>query len=148
MSERGPVFNQINLVVRDMAAMVVFYERLGVDFRPTIAPWDRHHRALDERAVTEGFDFDLDSQAFAPQWNAGWPEGRTGPVLGFQLPTSEAVDATYDDLTSAGYAGQQPPSDALMGARYAVVVDPDGNSVGLMGPIDPERRSPPSPPDE
>lgn len=33
MSQR-PVFNQINLVVRDMGAMVAFYERLGVTFHP------------------------------------------------------------------------------------------------------------------
>ena len=33
MSEQGPVFNQINLVVRDMAAMVEFYQRLGVGRR-------------------------------------------------------------------------------------------------------------------
>jgi uncharacterized damage-inducible protein DinB len=33
-----------------------------------------------------------------------------------------------------------------MGARYAVVADPDGNSVGLMGPIDPDRARIPTPP--
>ena len=59
-----------------------------------------------------------------------------------------AVDAKYDDLTSAGYSAQQPPHDALMGARYAVVVDPDGNSVGLMGPIDPARKAVPQVPED
>jgi uncharacterized glyoxalase superfamily protein PhnB len=37
---------------------------------------------------------------------------------------------------------QQPPYDAFWGARYAVVSDPDGNAVGIMSPIDPDRRSP------
>jgi catechol 2,3-dioxygenase-like lactoylglutathione lyase family enzyme len=132
----GPVFNQINLVVRDMAAMVEFYERLGVDFRPTLPEWEPHHRTFGDEHQVEGFDFDLDSQPFTPRWNEGWPAGRTGPVFGFRLPSNEAVDATYAELTDAGYAGQQPPWDGFMGARYAVVVDPDGNSVGLMGPID------------
>ena len=38
MDEHRPFFNQINLVVRDMAAMVEFYERLGVELSPTIEP--------------------------------------------------------------------------------------------------------------
>jgi catechol 2,3-dioxygenase-like lactoylglutathione lyase family enzyme len=146
MGEQRPVFNQINLVVRDMAAMVEFYRRLGVEFIPTAAPWDRHHRTFVDDSVVEGFDFDLDSQAFVTQWDEGWPPTQTGPVLGFRLPSWEAVDESYRDLTNAGYVGQQPPWDGFMGARYAVVADPDGNSVGLMGPIDPGRRRVPSPP--
>jgi catechol 2,3-dioxygenase-like lactoylglutathione lyase family enzyme len=138
-----PVLNQINLVVRDMQAMVEFYEHLGAAVAPTIAPWDRHHRNI---ATAEGLDFDLDSIAFATQWNQGWPAGRTGPVLGFRLGSAEAVDETYRDLTGAGYTGQQPPYDGFMGARYAVVADPDGNSVGLMSPIDPALSRIPTPP--
>jgi len=145
MVDSRPVFDQINLVVRDMRAMVEFYERLGVEIAPTIAPWDRHHRTI---AAAEGIDFDLDSTAFATQWNQGWPRGQTGPVLGFRLDSAEAVDATYDDLTSAGYVGQQPPYDGFMGARYAVVADPEGNSVGLMSPRDPALSTIPQPPDD
>ena len=147
MTNERPVFNQINLVVRDMAAMVAFYERLGVDFRPTLDEWYPHHRTFAGGSVTDGFDFDLDSQAFVPKWTEGWPAGTSGPVFGFQLPTNEAVDATYADLTGAGFHGQQPPWDGFMGARYAVVTDPDGNAVGLMGPIDRSRASMPPLPD-
>jgi catechol 2,3-dioxygenase-like lactoylglutathione lyase family enzyme len=146
MDDERPVFNQINLVVRDMTAMVEFYERLGVEFTPTIQPWDRHHRTIAESALGDGFDFDLDSGAFASQWNKGWPPGQTGPVFGFRLSSVQAVDRSYRDLTSAGYGGQQAPYDGFMGARYAVVTDPDGNSVGLMSPVDPARKSTPIPP--
>ena len=148
MADQRPVFNQINLVVRDMAAMVECYERLGVEIAPTIEPWDRHHRSFSTTSITEGFDFDLDSPAFARQWDQGWPHDQAGPVFGFRLPSVEAVDETYHDLTSAGYIGQQEPYDGFMGARYAVVADPDGNSVGLMSPIDPSRRTIPRPPDD
>lgn len=148
MPDRRPVFDQINLVVRDMAAMIEFYERLGIPIEPMIEPFAAHHRTFASSAVVDGFDFDLDSDAFVPQWNAGWPPGQTGPVLGFRVSSAEAVDATYADLISAGYGGQQPPHDALMGARYAVVVDPDGNSVGLMGPRDPARLQEPRPPED
>jgi catechol 2,3-dioxygenase-like lactoylglutathione lyase family enzyme len=138
-----PVFNQINLVVRDMPAMVAFYERLGVELAPTIEPWDRHHRNI---RADEGIDFDLDSTSFAVQWNEGWPPDRTGAVLGFRLASAEAVDATYADLTGAGYTGQQEPYDGFMGARYAVVSDPEGNAVGLMSPRDLSRATIPPPP--
>lgn len=140
-----PVFNQINLVVRDMHEMVKFYKRLGVEVAPTIEPWDRHHRNI---TADEGIDFDLDSIAFATQWNAGWPSGQSGPVLGFRLESADAVNSTYADLTSAGYTGQQPPYDGFMGARYAVVADPDGNSVGLMSPRDLSRATIPPPPED
>jgi catechol 2,3-dioxygenase-like lactoylglutathione lyase family enzyme len=146
--EKRPVFNQINLVVRDMASMTAFYERLGVRFAPTVTPWDRHHRSFGAESMVEGFDFDFDSVAFAAQWDEGWPCGEVGPVFGFRLESPEAVDEAFLDLTSAGYEGQQPPYDGFMGARYAVVTDPDGNAVGLMSPIDPSRRSIPPPPQD
>ncbi len=140
----GPRLDQINLVVRDMAAMADFYRQLGVQIKDPAPPWDRHHRAA---SVDDGLALDLDSREFAAVWNAGWPEGAAGIVIGFRLPSREAVDQTHEELTGAGYISQQPPYDAFWGARYAVVEDPDSNSVGLMSPIDPARRTaPPAPP--
>jgi catechol 2,3-dioxygenase-like lactoylglutathione lyase family enzyme len=143
VADERPVFNQVNLVVRDMEAMLAFYDRLGVEVAPAPAPWDPHHR----RISTPGdFDFDLDSAAFTRQWNGGWPAGQTGAVLGFRVASRDAVDAIYADLIGAGHTGQQPPYDAFFGARYALVADPDGNTVGLMSPIDPSRRTAPPEP--
>jgi uncharacterized glyoxalase superfamily protein PhnB len=68
-------------------------------------------------------------------------ETTVGVVIGFSLPTREAVDERYAELTSAGYTGRQPPFDAFWGARYAIVADLDGNDVGLMSPIDESRRT-------
>jgi catechol 2,3-dioxygenase-like lactoylglutathione lyase family enzyme len=138
-----PVLDQINLVVRDMDAMVAFYRTLGVEIAPTEPRWERHHRTV---STPGGLDFDLDSTSSAQVWNEGWTPDRTGVVIGFRLPTRAAVDRTYGALVDAGYAGEQPPYDAFFGARYAVARDPDDNSVGLMSPIDPARRfSPPGP---
>jgi len=139
-----PVLDQINVVARDVDAMVTFYRKLGVEIASTPAPWDHNHRSA---TMPEGLDFDLDSTGFAQQWNVGWTPGRTGVVIGFRMPTREAVDSAYAELVGAGYASQQPPYDAFWGARYAVVADPDDNAVGLMSPIDPARTSaPPTPP--
>jgi uncharacterized glyoxalase superfamily protein PhnB len=65
--------------------------------------------------------------------------GAGAAVIGFSLPSSEAVDEKYRELTAAGYVGRKPPYDAFFGARYALVEDPDGRPVGLMGPRDPSR---------
>lgn len=134
----------LNLVVRDMEAMAGFYRRLGVAIGDGGLPeWAPHHRSTERDGDV---DLDLDSEAFAQVWNRGWPGG-SGLVPVFHVDSREEVDQLYDDLTAAGYPSQQPPYDAFWGARFAVVADPDGNSVGLMSAIDPERRTaPPSPP--
>jgi uncharacterized glyoxalase superfamily protein PhnB len=132
------VFDQVNLVVDDMEAVVGFYEALGIEVSAVgPADWLPHHRS----ATVEGADLDLDSTAFAAVWNSG----STGPgiVLGFRVESREAVDELYQALTAAGHQGQQAPYDAFWGARYAIVTDPAGSSVGLMSPSDPARRSPP-----
>ena len=139
-----PTFDQINLVVRNMPAMLEFYRALGLDIADVDSGWEQHHRTA---TADDGFDIDFDSQPFAQQWNGGWPDGATGAVIGFRVIERDTVDDLYRQLTSAGYVGQQEPYEAFWGARYAIVADPDGNSVGIMSTADPSRRSRPTPPD-
>ena len=141
MPDPGPVIDQLNLAVRDMEATVAFYRRLGL--RIDAAPGAEHVAVR----LANGLSLELDAVSFVPQWDTGW-SGTTGggAVLGFKLDTREAVDERYADLTGAGYRGHQPPWDAFWGARYAIVDDPDGHPVGLMSPVDPARRSSPTPP--
>ena len=134
--------DQINVIVSDMDAMAEFYGRLGFSLDGGTPEWVPHHR---NTGTQQGLDFDLDSSAFATTWNRGW-RGGTGIVLGFRVAERGDVDRLYDELTAAGYAGQQPPYDAFWGSRYAVLSDPDGNSVGLMSPRDPAHRTPPPDP--
>ena len=145
MTRKPAVLDQLNIVVHDMEAAVEFYGRLGLDIPDTLAAWQAHHRTP---RLSGDLTLELDSTAFAPHWNAGWPASRAGIVVGFRLATREDVDDLYDELTTAGYQGLQSPFDAFWGARYAVVADPSDNAVGLMSPIDPGRREhPPNPPD-
>lgn len=137
MSE-SPVPDQFNLVVTDMEATVAFYRRLGLSVPDTDPTFQAHHRSA---RLPGGIDLDFDSVAFARHWNRGWAGG-TG-VLGFKVESRARVDEIYADLTAAGYRGQQEPYDAFWGARYAVVEDPDGNAVGVMSPVDPDRRHDP-----
>src|SRR5262249_58825039 len=101
------------------------------------------HRSAN---VGAGLDLELDSSEFGAVWNRGQPDTKPRVVIGFRLADRDAVDRTYADLITEGYTGQQQPYDPFWGARYAVVEDPDGNSVGLMSPADDALRSPPPPP--
>jgi catechol 2,3-dioxygenase-like lactoylglutathione lyase family enzyme len=139
-----PILDQINIVVSDMEASVTFYRLLGLDIPDTDPEWQLHHRS----ARTEGLDLDLDSETFARQWNGGSIGSRaSSSVVGFRLPSREAVDETYARVVAAGHGSQQAPFDAFWGARYAIVEDPDGNPVGLMSPSDPNMRAMPTPPE-
>jgi catechol 2,3-dioxygenase-like lactoylglutathione lyase family enzyme len=137
MADDRPVLDQVNLVVRDMPAAVEFYRRLGLDI-PDRPPWDADHRSAE---TSGAIDFDLDSTEFTAKWNAG--STGAAATLVFKVSSREAVDRHYAELTGAGHKGQQPPYDAFWGARFAVVEDPDGNPVGIMSPIDAERRTAP-----
>jgi uncharacterized glyoxalase superfamily protein PhnB len=141
MGAETPVFNQVNLVVRDMDEAVAFYRQLGLAIE---AEQGSEHVSV---SFPNGASLDFDSVEFVPMWDSGW-KGATGgsTVLGFSLASREAVNDLYGALTAAGYAGRQQPFDAFWGARYAIVDDPDGNGVGLMSAIDPQRKVWPPPP--
>jgi catechol 2,3-dioxygenase-like lactoylglutathione lyase family enzyme len=136
-----PTLDLISLVTADMDASIAFYRRLGLTIPE---PWRTesggHHVSAE---LPDGIHLDFDSVAMARSYNAGY--GAPGALIGFQLPSRDAVDACFDDMTAAGHTGLQPPFDAFWGARYAIVADPDGNPVGLMSPIDPDAHGPPPP---
>ena len=141
MSEEPPRLTQLNLVTGDMRASLEFYRRLGARAQAASdAAETGPHTAL---SLPGGLLLELDTPEFARTWHAGLrADPATGRVVfGFELPSREAVDASYAELTAAGYPGRQAPFDAFWGARYAIVADPDGNDVGLMSPIDESRRS-------
>jgi catechol 2,3-dioxygenase-like lactoylglutathione lyase family enzyme len=146
-STSKPVLSQINLVCGDVDASMAFYRRLGVEI-PDARVWRTatggHHASGTAAATGPSMEFDLDSTAFAQVWNTGW-KGRTDLrgriVVGFRVATRADVDDIFKNMTGAGYRGLQGPYDALWGARYAVIEDPDGIAVGLMSPVSPDKRS-------
>ncbi len=136
--------DQVNLVTRDVPAMVEFFRLLGVDIPDTEAEWGGDH--FSAKANGEGgTDLDIDSRRFADYW--GSEDVPDGPLLGFRVASREGVDALYERLTSAGHRGLRAPYDTFWGARFAIVLGPGGVTVGLMSPSDPARRSPPPDPD-
>jgi predicted lactoylglutathione lyase len=141
MGEETPELNQLNLIVQDMGKTIAFYRQLGLTI--DAEPGSPHVSVT----FPNGTSLDFDSVEFVPSWDSGW-KGATGgsTVVGFSVGSREAVDDLYRTVTGAGYAGRQPPFDAFWGARYAIVEDPDGNGVGLMSPMDADRKVWPPPP--
>jgi len=144
VTEERAVLAGLNLVVTDMAKTVEFYRRLGLEIDDS-NPWNSHHVTA---AMPNGFELEFDSVELADSYD---PEGgqtfedAVRNVMVFSMPSRQAVDDLYRELTDAGYAAHQPPYDAFWGARYAVVDDPDGNFVGLMSPSDDAHKSTPPP---
>ncbi len=140
---KRPVLDQLNLVVRDMDATLAFYRVLGLEI-PDDVVWRTESGGHHASANTTGdVDLDFDSVALARAYNAGFREDAPGTLVGFRVENREAVDEIWATLAGAGYKGLQEPYDTFWGARYAIVEDPDGRPVGIMSPVDPERRTAP-----
>jgi uncharacterized glyoxalase superfamily protein PhnB len=139
-----PLCDQVNVVARDMDGALTFYRRLGLSIPEGSRDWPPGSGARHtEVAMSSGFRLEFDNLEMTKIW---YPDRRDelarggGAVMSFALPSREAVDHRYAELTAAGYIGCQAPYDAFWGSRFAIVQDPDGNDVGLMGPPDPARR--------
>lgn len=130
----GPTFSQLSLVVTDMAAALAFWRRLGLT--PETSPDGAHASAQ----LSGDLIIEWDTAEFAAVWDSGTRRPAGGVIVGFEVPSRQAVDDLYDELTAAGYHGHQRPYDAFWGARYAIVDDPDGNAAGLMSPIGASRK--------
>ena len=131
MNERArPILAVVYLFVRDMDASVAFYERLGLAITRVGAS---HARA---EWPAEGARLELGTAELTRSYDPNWrkPSGPATNTLNFALPSREAVDEMYAELTSAGYAGHLAPINAFWGQRFAIVDDPDGNVIGLQSP--------------
>jgi uncharacterized glyoxalase superfamily protein PhnB len=129
-----------------MEASLAFYRSLGVQIDDG-AVWSTasgiHHI---EVTLPSGIILHIDSIALADQYDAGWRAHQpSGPsiILSFKVADRADVDSTHARMTGLGYDSAQRPYDAFWGARYAILIDPDGNHVGVMSPSDPDRATRP-----
>jgi catechol 2,3-dioxygenase-like lactoylglutathione lyase family enzyme len=120
----------IELVVRDMAATLAFYRRLGLDIPPEAD--EQPHVDVD---LGGGMRLAWDTEDTIRSFDAKWSPPAGGGhrmAVAFACETRAEVDAAYAELTAAGYEGHLAPWDAFWGMRYAVVHDPDGTPVDLF----------------
>ena len=129
-----------------MRKSVAFYRLLGFSIEEIPMPeWAPHHASA---VTSNGVRIELDSLAFAKQWNPGLDETRLGsatiPFL--HVNTRDEIDRIHAQVVAADHKSLTAPEDAFWGASYAIVEDPDGNAIGIMSTIDESMRRPPPPP--
>ena len=136
LPHQPPAFTGVHFWVSDMVASVAFYRALGFD----IAEGAEAAPFVQVR-IADGVEFAFGTHGLTSGYHAGFapPVGRGASCLQFVLDSREAVDALHARLTGTGYASHLAPIDAFWGARYAEVLDPDGNAVGFHSPRDPAR---------
>jgi hypothetical protein len=136
-------FDQVNIVMPDVAGASGFLRALGVQVPEPSAEWmdwAEHH--VEVPTATEGFGADLDSPAYAAHWG-GLTGDFTGVVVNLRAEDRNDVDATFDRALELGAEGLRQPYDAFWGARYAVVRGPGPIVIGVMSPPDPAHRGEP-----
>jgi catechol 2,3-dioxygenase-like lactoylglutathione lyase family enzyme len=121
-------FNLVGVVVTDMARSLAFYRRLGLDLPP-----EADGQPHVDTALPGGLRMAWDTAEVIRSFDPGWtpPSGGHGLSLAFACDSPAEVDSLYATLVAAGHPGHLEPWDAVWGMRYAVVNDPDGNSVEL-----------------
>jgi catechol 2,3-dioxygenase-like lactoylglutathione lyase family enzyme len=122
----------VGLVVADMARSLDFYRRLGFDLSPS-SDGEPHVEATVPGGLRIAWDTVDTIRSFDPDWMP--PSGGHGISLAFACDSPADVDETYRSLVADGYGGRREPWDAFWGQRYAIVLDPDGNSVDLFAPL-------------
>jgi catechol 2,3-dioxygenase-like lactoylglutathione lyase family enzyme len=122
----------IGLVVENMARSLAFYRKLGFDLPPD-ADTEPHVEATLPGGLRIAWDTVETVRSFDPGWTA--PSGGHRVALAFACDSAADVDGTYRALVDAGHDGHKEPWDAFWGQRYAVVLDPDGNSVDLFASL-------------
>ena len=122
----------VGIVVGDMARSLAFYRALGLEV-PDSADTESHVEAT----LPGGLRIAWDTIEMMQSFDAGWTPstGSSRMSLAFACDDPADVDATYARLTDAGHDGHLPPWDAFWGMRYAVLHDPDGNTVDLFADL-------------
>lgn len=117
----------VGMTVQDMNRSLEIYRRLGLAL-----PEDSAEQPHVEVKMGGELTFFLDTRTI----ESDNPELANVPIgnriiLEFNLKHREAVNAKYAELTSLGYQSYHTPCDTPFGAYFALVNDPDGNTVLL-----------------
>jgi Glyoxalase/Bleomycin resistance protein/Dioxygenase superfamily len=122
----------VGVIVEDMPRAAEFYRRLGVDV-PQGSETEEH-----VEIAMSGLTFFLSTKRANARWDPARTEASGGyrTVLEFYLETPAVLDAKYEELTGHGYVGHCAPYDVTPKLRFAMVDDPDGNTILLSASVD------------
>jgi uncharacterized glyoxalase superfamily protein PhnB len=121
----------IEIVAEDMGRSLAFYRLLGLDI-PEGCDGEPHVEAMLPGGMKVAWDSAELVRSLDPDYQ---PAVGHRMSLAFQTDSPAEVDKLYQQLLDAGHTGHQEPWDAFWGQRYAVIYDPDGNSVDLFATL-------------
>ena len=126
----------LGLIVQDMGKALEFYRRLGLAI-----PQASEEKTHVEIKMGSGLTFFLDSRP--SRWDPSFvrkeaPEQMEASdsypsILEFYLKERGAVDAKYKELIDFGYQSCRAPYETSFGMYFAMINDPDGNTILLSG---------------
>jgi catechol 2,3-dioxygenase-like lactoylglutathione lyase family enzyme len=128
----------LGLVVRDMQQALEFYRRLGLTI-----PEGSEAKSHVQIKMNNGLTLFLDSNparwdpAFAdqPEFERNAANARYPMVLEFYFEEQRAVAAKYEELVNFGYHGYRAPYVTPFNMYFAMVQDPDGNTILLSAEL-------------
>jgi len=132
MAQTSPHLDLIGVNVADMGRSLAFYRQLGLDI-PADADTQPHVEVTLAGGLRLAWDTIDTIRSFDPDYEV--PSGSSSVSLAFAHDTPADVDATYEKLVAAGYQGHKAPWNAFWGQRYAIVHDPDGNTIDLFAAL-------------
>lgn len=117
----------VGVMVSDMDKAVEFYRRLGVDVPE--GSETKHHVEIKMSGLT----FFLSTHRMNAKWDPAKTEASGGYriILEFYLESRAALDAKYTEMIGYGYESHVAPYDTPFNTYFAMVNDPDGNTVLL-----------------
>lgn len=126
----------VGLIVRDMPASLEFYRRLGVAI-------PEGSEKLSHVEVKMGeMTFFLDSKP--GRWDPGFNTlseaeqpvtARYPMILEFFLDSQAALAAKYSEMIELGYQSYREPYLTSFGMHFAMIKDPDGNTILLSAEV-------------
>ena len=121
----------VGVIVSDMGRAVQFYRRLGV----AIAEGSEQQEHVEVKMGE--LTFFLSTKSANARWDPAVrdPAGGYRIILEFYLETREALDAKYAEMTDFGYEAHCAPYDVTSDLRFAMVDDPDGNTILLSASL-------------
>jgi catechol 2,3-dioxygenase-like lactoylglutathione lyase family enzyme len=123
----------IGLVVQDMHTSLEFYRRLGLAIPE--GSEQRSHVQIKMGGLT--FFLDSNPARWDPGFGAqpdpgpGAAADRYSSILEFYLKERATLEAKYAELTGFGYQGYRAPYENGFGMYFAMIKDPDGNTILL-----------------
>ena len=113
----------VGAVVKNMDTALEFYRRLGL-----AVPEDSQGKEFVGVKMNGGLTFFLTTM---PDPARVEPSGGYRILLEFNLQTREAVKEKYREMLDFGYESYREPFETPFGALFAMINDPDGNTILL-----------------